>query len=34
MNLTALILDTNVLWKSSLRNQLTDKIRDNTLQVY
>ena len=32
--ITAILLDTNVLWKPSLRNQLTEKIRSDALQVY
>jgi len=34
MNNTALLLDTNVLRKRSLRNRLTEKIRSGVLQVY
>lgn len=34
MNNTALLLDTNVLRKPSLRNRLTEKIRSGDLQVY
>jgi predicted nucleic acid-binding protein len=31
---TNLLLDANVLWKQSLRNQLTEKIEAEALQVY
>lgn len=34
MNTDAILLDTNVLWKRSLRNRLTEKIESGVLQVY
>lgn len=34
MEHTAILLDTNVLWRPSLRNLLTEKIKAGSLQVY
>ncbi len=34
MTIPAILVDTNILWKSSLRNKLTDKIEAGKLQVY
>ncbi len=33
-NIAPIILDANVLWKPSLRNQLTEKVKAGVLQVY
>jgi predicted nucleic acid-binding protein len=33
-NTAAILLDTNTLWKSSLRDRLTEKIKAGTLQVF
>lgn len=34
MERTAILLDTNVLWRPSLRNLLTEKIKAGSVQVY
>jgi len=34
MSSTAVLLDTNALWKPSLRDRLTEKIKSGALQVY